>query len=110
MTHHAAGLRRLIESEPCNPHLSADHIPILLEDYRQAELQEADHAMLDYVIKLTLEPWTMVQEDVERLKSFEFNDNAILDICQVAAYYAFANRLVDGLGVELEAIHTQEES
>ena len=26
-----------------------------------------------------------------------------LDICQVAAYFAFVNRLADGLGVELEA-------
>ncbi len=27
---------------------------------------------------------------------------AFIDICSVAAYYAFANRIADGLGVELE--------
>ena len=29
-------------------------------------------------------------------------DAACLDICQVTAYYAFVNRLADGLGVELK--------
>ena len=61
--------------------------------------------MLDYVDKLTREPWAMVENDVEALRAAGFDDTAILDICQVAAYYAFVNRLADGLGVELEAIH-----
>ena len=58
--------------------------------------------MLDYAVKLTREPWTMVPEDAERLRSAGFDDRAILDIAQVTAYYAFVNRLADGLGVELE--------
>ena len=41
--------------------------------------------------------------DVAALRKAGFGDAAILDICQVAAYYAFANRLADGLGVELES-------
>lgn len=44
----------------------------------------------------------MVEEDVKALREVGFPDGAILDINQVAGYYAFANRLVDGLGVELE--------
>ena len=44
----------------------------------------------------------MERSDVESLRSTGFSDAAILDINQVTAYYAFANRLVDGLGVELE--------
>ena len=46
----------------------------------------------------------MVEADVIALRESGFSDSAILDINQVAAYYAFANRLVDGLGVELEHI------
>jgi len=30
-----------------------------------------------------------------------------LDINQVTGYFAFANRLADGLGIELEAIHKE---
>lgn len=71
-------------------------------DFRAAELNDMDRAMLEYVAKLTLEPWNMVENDVVKLRTAGFSDEAILDICQVAGYYAFVNRLADGLGVELE--------
>jgi len=58
--------------------------------------------MLDYAIKLTRRPGDMGLADVELLRSAGFEDQAILDICQVVAYYAYVNRLADGLGVELE--------
>ncbi len=58
--------------------------------------------MLVYAEKLTRTPAAVVAEDVEALRNAGFTDAAILDICQVAAYYAFVNRLADGLGVELE--------
>lgn len=74
----------------------------LVEDYRSAPLTVPDRAMLDYVAKLTREPWTMTEADVRSLRDAGFDDTAVLDICQVAAYYAFVNRLADGLGVELE--------
>ncbi len=74
----------------------------LKRDFRQAPLGEADRAMLEYADKLTRTPWEMRREDVERLRAVGFTDADILDINQVAAYYAFVNRLADGLGVELE--------
>ena len=61
--------------------------------------------MLDYAVKLTLEPWAMRETNVAKLREAGFGDAAILDINQVAGYYAFANRLAQGLGVELEQIH-----
>jgi uncharacterized peroxidase-related enzyme len=72
-------------------------------DWRAAPLSAADHAMLAYAEKLTLEPWAMVEDDVEALRTVGFSDTAILDINQVTGYYAYVNRLADGLGVELEA-------
>jgi len=65
--------------------------------------------MLEYVEKLTLRPWDMLEADVVRLREAGFGDAAILDINQVTGYYAFVNRLADGLGVELEAIHRAQE-
>ncbi len=59
--------------------------------------------MLEYAVKLTLTPWDMVKQDVADLRRAGFSDSAILDINQVTGYYAFVNRLADGLGVELEA-------
>ncbi len=67
--------------------------------------------MLDYADKLTREPWTMTRDDVERLRAEGFSDRAILDLNQVAGYYAYVNRLADGLGVELEGYwETADES
>ncbi len=58
--------------------------------------------MLEYAAKLTLEPWNMKETDVAALRETGFSDEAILDINQVVGYYAFVNRLADGLGVQLE--------
>ena len=80
----------------------------LKQDWRQAELSEADRAMLTYVEKLTLRPWEMIEGDVMALRQRGFSDGAILDINQVTAYYAYVNRLADGLGVELEAVYENE--
>lgn len=45
----------------------------------------------------------MVPEDVDLLRNDQWSDTAILDICQVAGYFNFVNRLADGLGVPLES-------
>lgn len=74
----------------------------LAVDWRAAPLSTTDRAMLVYVEKLTLRPWEMVESDVQALRAASFSDRAILDINQVTAYYAYVNRLADGLGVELE--------
>lgn len=81
----------------------------LARDYRTAEVGEADASMLDYAVALTLTPWAVGEGDVERLRSRGFDDTAILDICQVTAYYNYVNRLADGLGVELEAFWEEQE-
>ena len=84
-------------------------VAALQTDYRQANLTPADRAMLDYVYKLTLTPWDMTEADVVVLRTMCFSDQAILDINQITAYYAYVNRIADGLGVPLEAFWSQEE-
>lgn len=74
----------------------------LKQDYRPADLSAADRAMLEYCDKLTRSPSEVNNADVEALRHTGFSDSAVLDICQVAAYFNFVNRLADGLGVELE--------
>ena len=58
--------------------------------------------MLDYVARLTLKPSEIVKEDVTRLREVGFGDKAILEINQITGFFAWCNRTVDGLGVELE--------
>lgn len=58
--------------------------------------------MLDYAVQLTTQPSSVRAADVARLRAAEFDDRAIHDICAITAYYAFVNRIAEGLGVELE--------
>ncbi|NOX30909.1 MAG: hypothetical protein GXP35_12805 [Actinobacteria bacterium] len=59
--------------------------------------------MLGYAIKLTRTPGAMAQTDVGSLRSAGFSDRDILDITEAVAYYAYVNRIADGLGVEPES-------
>ena len=71
-------------------------------DYREATLNDADRAMLDYVWTLTVEPAKSSETQIERLRTVGFGDKAILEINQIAGFFAWCNRTVDGLGVEME--------
>ena len=72
-------------------------------DYRQAKLSQADRAMLDYVAKLTLKPAAVKESDVLGLRAVGLGDKAIFEINQITGFFAWCNRTVDGLGVELES-------
>ncbi len=58
--------------------------------------------MLAYAEKLTATPGAMTRADVEVLRVAGFTDADVLAIAEVTAYYAYVNRIADGLGVELE--------
>jgi uncharacterized peroxidase-related enzyme len=71
-------------------------------DYRDAPLTPRERAICAYAAKLTETPEAMEQADVSALRDAGLSDAEILDVCQVAAYYNYVNRMADGLGVELE--------
>jgi uncharacterized peroxidase-related enzyme len=92
--HHRRGLRRLLKDDAL---LAAVEV-----DFETAGLSERRVAMLRYARKLTQTPGSMEPSDVERLREIGFGDRDILDIAEVTAYYAYVNRIADGLGVETE--------
>ncbi len=59
--------------------------------------------MLRYAVKLTRTPAAVTDTDVDALRSAGFSDRDILDITEVVGYYAYANRIADGLGIETES-------
>jgi uncharacterized peroxidase-related enzyme len=75
-------------------------------DYRQAppdtELSAADRAMLDFAVKLTRDSRSATRQDIEALRALGFSDTAIHDIVQITGFFAYYNRLVDGLGIDPE--------
>ncbi len=58
--------------------------------------------MLSYAVKLTRHPATIREDDLAALRDQGFSDRDILDIAEVTSYYAYVNRIADGLGVQLE--------
>ena len=58
--------------------------------------------MLRYAVKLTLRPSEVTEDDVAGLRAVGFSDTDVLHIVEVTAYYAYANRVADGLGISLE--------
>ena len=95
MGHHRRGLRRLLKDDELLARIEAN--------WETAGLDERHEAMLRYVSKLTLAPSFMRKSDVDSLREVGFSDADVLAICEVAAYYAYVNRIADGLGVKLEA-------
>lgn len=71
-------------------------------DWRTATVSAKRRAMLTYAVKLTHTPGEMVPGDVDTLRTIGFVDRDILDITEVVGYYAYVNRIADGLGVSLE--------
>jgi len=58
--------------------------------------------MLRFTELLTRAPGAMSPDDIEALRAVGFTDRDVLDIVEVVAYYAYANRIADGLGITLE--------
>ena len=94
MHHHRRGLRRLLKDDDLADRVGAN--------WRTAGLEPRREAMLAYAEKLTVDPGAMEKGDVDALREAGFGDRDILEIAEVTAYYAYANRVADGLGVELE--------
>jgi len=75
--------------------LSGDPIlgEMIVMNYRAARLNKRQRAMLDFAVKLTVEPWAVEEEDRARLRKAGFGDRDIWDIASIAAFYNMTNRV-----------------
>lgn len=58
--------------------------------------------MLGYATKLHATPQAMARSDVEALRTSGFSDTDVLHLAELVGYYAYVNRIADGLGIALE--------
>jgi uncharacterized peroxidase-related enzyme len=72
------------------------------DDFESAGLSDKRLAMLRYALKLTTSSKSVDKSDVEKMRQVGFSDTDILHIAEVTGYYAYANRIADGLGIPLE--------
>jgi uncharacterized peroxidase-related enzyme len=95
LEHHYEGMRKLLNDEE-----RSKNIRIALERGKAEEVFEGiELAAIMYSVKLTLTPEKISLNDIVGLRETGLDDGQILEINQVAAYFAYANRMVLGLGV-----------
>ena len=95
LEHHYEGMRKLLNDEE-----RSKNIRIALVRGKAEEVFEGiELAAIMYSVKLTLTPEKISLNDIEGLRETGLDDGQILEINQVAAYFAYANRMVLGLGV-----------
>ena len=96
--HHSAGLRRLLADES-----RADALLRAIEtEELAAALRPAEVVLFRYARALTLRPAEVDRSLVEAMREAGWSDGEILEVNQLVAYFAYANRTVLGLGVTTE--------
>lgn len=85
LTAHGAALRQL----------SGDPVlgDVVGYNWRVAEITDKQRAMLEFAVKLTVAPQTILEPDRAALRSAGFTDRDIWDIASVAAFYNMSNRV-----------------
>ena len=96
--HHFAGMARLLDDDGRS---TAIRHSVEARDLSQA-FDGKDLAGLEYAGKLTTNAASVSKVDIDNMRSAGFDDGQILEINQVTAYFAYANRMVLGLGINTE--------
>ena len=94
--HHAKGMERLLKAESMDDRA---YIAALDQSDPGEPFTARELVGLAYARKLTHTPGQIEAADIDGLREAGFDDGEILELNQVAAYFAYANRTVTGLGV-----------
>lgn len=70
---------------------------MMVMNYRVAELDTRQRAMLDFAWKLTKTPHDIEETDRQALRDAGFGEQDIFDICDTAAFFNYTNRMAHGL-------------
>jgi uncharacterized peroxidase-related enzyme len=82
---HGAAVRMLSGDPPLGE--------LVAMNFRAARLSKRQRAMLDFVVKLTEQPWTIGDADRDQLRTAGFSERDIFDIAAVAAFFNMSNRV-----------------
>ncbi len=97
LEHHYTGMARLLGDDARG---AALRLAIEARDFTTL-FTPAESSALDYAMALTTSPGDggAIRTTVDAMRANGLDDERILEINQVAAYFAYANRVVNGLGV-----------
>ena len=63
-------------------------------DWRKAALDDRQRAILEFAVRLAVEPWTVTADHLDALRSHGLTDDDIWDVGSISAFFAMSNRLV----------------
>ncbi|MET0978538.1 MAG: carboxymuconolactone decarboxylase family protein [Paeniglutamicibacter terrestris] len=90
--------------------LAEDQLLRISKDYRNADLNEAEVAMMDFALKLSTNSDAMDESDSLRLRSLGFRDREIVDIALAAAARNYLSRILQALAVDVDVPPQLEEN
>ena len=70
---------------------------LLVMNYRVAELEPRQRAMLDFAVKMTERPAEMSEADRQSLRDHGFSDADIFDIAATAGFFNMTNRVASAV-------------
>ena len=82
--------------------ISPDDADKIAVEHRQAGLGAADTALLDFALKLALEPLEFGSEDLVPLRRHGFTDEQILEAVVITSFANFLNTLQFGVGAKAD--------
>jgi uncharacterized peroxidase-related enzyme len=97
LTAHGAAVRQYSS----NPLLGEQ----MVMNYRVAHLSRRQRAMLDFAVKLTVQPWSVEETDRERLRRAGFSDRDIWDIAAVAGFFNMSNRVASATNMRPNKVY-----
>jgi uncharacterized peroxidase-related enzyme len=74
-------------------------------NYRIARLDKRQRAMLDFAVKLTVEPWAIEDEDRETLRRVGFSERDIWDIAAVTGFFNMSNRVASATDMRPNTVY-----
>lgn len=103
VAHHFEGLCKLLNDEEKSGAIKSALTEALETGaIKTPALSPKEIAALNYAAQLSNAPSSIAEAQIEQLRAAGWDDGEILEINQVAAYFAYANRTVLGLGVTTE--------
>ena len=94
---HGAAVRQLSGDPPLGE--------LMVMNFRAARLPKRQRAMLDFAVKLTAEPWTVEEDDREKLRRAGFSARDIWDIAAVAGFFNMSNRVASATDMRPNSVY-----
>jgi uncharacterized peroxidase-related enzyme len=63
-------------------------------DWRKAELDDRQRSVVEFAVRLAVEPWTVTVEHLAGLREHGLTDDDVWDVGSISSLFAMSNRLV----------------